>query len=193
MKNPALRTLSAALLTALIGAAGFSAVAQTATPSAANAPTQTAPKAEHGHGMMGQHHADKMNAWRTHQQAALKAKLQLTPAQEGAWTAFTASWQPMAGHHADRQGHKAQMAELSKLPTPERIDRMRALHTQHANEMNAQMDKRSDATKALYAALTAEQKKVFDAETARMMSGGGRGPGGGHEGGHHDGMHHGRG
>lgn len=58
-------------------------------------------------------------------------------------------------------------AEMDKLTTPERIDKMRALRTQR----DAEMDKRADATKAFYATLTPEQKKVFDANTARSHHG----------------------
>jgi Spy/CpxP family protein refolding chaperone len=36
--------------------------------------------------------------------------------------------------------------------------------------MNALMEKRGQATKAFYATLTAEQKKIFDEETARHMA-----------------------
>jgi Spy/CpxP family protein refolding chaperone len=69
-------------------------------------------------------------------------------------------------------------AEMDKLTTPERIDKMHALRTEHTAAMNAAMDKREDATKAFYATLNAEQKKVFDAEHARM---------GAHQGGHRGG------
>jgi hypothetical protein len=57
---------------------------------------------------------------------------------------------------------------MEKLSTPERIDQMQALHAQR----EAEMKKRGDATKTFYAGLSAEQKKTFDAETARFMSGG---------------------
>ena len=46
---------------------------------------------------------------------------------------------------------------------------MRAMRSARA----AEMDKRADATKTFYAALSPEQKKVFDAETARGHRGGG--------------------
>ena len=49
------------------------------------------------------------------------------------------------------------------------------------------MDKRADATNAFYATLSAEQKKVFDAETVRFAGGGRHGGHGGGHGGH--GMH----
>lgn len=183
------RTLSACLLTGLLAAAGLSAQAQStpAAPAPAQPPTANMPMHEHGPGgaHMGHGNPEQMKAWRTRQQEALKAKLKLTPAQEGAWTSFTASMQPPA----QGQDHAAQMADLAKLSTPERIDRMRTLRSQHMTEMNAQMDKRGEATKAFYAALTPEQQKVFDAETARMMQGGGpRGHGP-----HHGGMAPGRG
>ncbi|MFY8043464.1 MAG: Spy/CpxP family protein refolding chaperone, partial [Rhodoferax sp.] len=44
----------------------------------------------------------------------------------------------------------------------------RTLRTQHMTDMQAEMTKRDDATKAFYATLSPEQKKVFDAESARM-------------------------
>jgi protein CpxP len=52
------------------------------------------------------------------------------------------------------------------------------------------MDKRADATKQLYAALTPEQQKVFDAESLRMRGGKHGGGRGGRDGGQHR-RHHG--
>ncbi len=106
----------------------------------------------------------------------LKSKLQLTPAQEGAWTKFAEAMRPTPA--AKRPDHDAMM----KLPTPERIDQMRALHQQHT----AQMDQRGEAAKAFYATLSPEQKKRFDDQTARMMARRG-GMGGDHD--HHPGSH----
>ncbi len=123
-----------------------------------------------GHGRMGQRDPAKMQAWMTKRAAALKAKLQLTPAQEGAWTSFTAAIKPGAELLAKRPDR----AELEKLPTPERIDKMKALHTQHMADMTAAMDKRGDATKAFYAVLTPEQQKVFDANAMSHHGPGGR-------------------
>ena len=107
----------------------------------------------------------------------LKDTLQLAPAQEGAWTAFTAAMQPPANWtRPDR-------AEFERLATPERIDRMQALRT----ERMARMDKRAEATKAFYASLNPVQKRVFDLETARRGHRGGEG----HESGRGGwGMHH---
>lgn len=97
-------------------------------------------------------------------QAALKARLKITPEQEAAWTAFTESAKPAAG-----VAPRPDPAEMDKLTTPERIDRMRALR----NERQAAMDKHADAVKTFYAVLTPEQKKVFDTEHSRLARKGG--------------------
>jgi len=116
-----------------------------------------------GHPGMGRVDPATIQARMEKRQAALKAELKLTPAQEGAWTAFTAALKPPAG----LLGKRPDFAELAKLPTPERIDKMKALHAQRESEMNAVMDKRGEATKVFYAALSPEQQKVFDTATAR--------------------------
>lgn len=155
------------IATALLATLGLTAIAQ--TPPPANAAAGTPPAAGHRMGH-GDRDPAKMKEYMAKRQAELKAQLALTPAQEGAWTAWTAAMQPPAGMK------RPDPAEMQKLSTPERIDRMRAMRT----ERNAEMDKRADATKTFYAALTPEQKKVFDAKAMRH--------GDGHHGGH--GMRH---
>jgi protein CpxP len=97
------------------------------------------------------------------QLAELKTRLKLEASQEGAWKAFAEAMQPPAAPPA-----RPERASLEKLTTPERIDQMQAWHTQR----EAEMKKRGDATKTFYASLNAEQKKTFDAETARHVRGG---------------------
>lgn len=100
--------------------------------------------------------------------AELKARLQLRADQEAAWTAFNDAVRPPAQppSHPDR-------AELAQLSTPERLDRLEKLHQQREQAMS----QRHQATKTFYAALDAEQKKVFDTETQRLME---HRPGAGH-------------
>lgn len=147
-------------------------VAGLLTTIAAAAMAQTppaAPPAGGGHAMhdrTGQRDPAKMKEYMAKRQAELKAKLAITPAQEPAWTAWTATMQPPA----TRPAHPSR-EEIARLSTPERIDKMRALRA----ERQAEMDKRADATKAFYNSLNADQKKVFDAETARFAAGWGRG------------------
>lgn len=95
---------------------------------------------------------------RIHQREAdLKAKLKLTPEQDGAWAAFATAMKPPATiRRPDR-------AAMDRLSTPERLDKMRELRKQR----DAEMDKREDATRTFYATLNPEQKKIFDANTAR--------------------------
>ena len=142
-------------LAALLATLGASAMAQgaPATPAAPPSPSES---------RMGKHDPAKMQAMMAKRQAELKAILKITPAQEGAWTAYTAAMQPPASMHA--RPTPEQRAEMDKLTTPQRIDKMRDMRAQHMTEMNATMTRRGDATKALYAALTPEQQKVFDAE-----------------------------
>jgi periplasmic protein CpxP/Spy len=148
------------LVAALIATAGFAAFAQTHPMGDAGMM---------GHGSMGHERMSKMDpakmqAMMDKRQADLKIKLKITSAQEGAWTAFTTAMKPPADM---AQNHDAMRAEMQKLTTPERIDKMKAMRATR----DAEMDKRSAAVKTFYAALTSEQKAVFDA----LHSGGPRG------------------
>lgn len=183
------KSLNGLILASLLATAGMGAIAQgTDAAPAALKPGTSAPAAQnarphHGEHKMGRHDPAKMQAWMAKRQAELKAKLKITPAQEGAWTSFTAAMQPPARMMGGEGPMAGQRAELDKLTTPERIDKMKAMRTERMTEMNAEMDKRGDATKAFYAALSLEQQKTFDAEHRKM--------GEEHRGrGHHGGMHH---
>lgn len=169
-----LKSVPSLILAGIMATATLAATAQIVAPAA---PASAAAPAKAG----GHHDPAQMQARIAQQQAELKAKLKLTPAQEGAWTAFTAAMQqPVHGARPDRAAIKA---ELDKLATPERIDKMRALRAQRMSERTAAMDKRGDATKTFYAALSPEQQKVFDSQ---RMGRGGMGHGG-HHGQHHKG------
>jgi hypothetical protein len=122
------------------------------------------------HERMGKMDGTRMQAMMDKRQAALKAQLKLTPAQEGAWTTFTAAMKPPA----DMLAKRPDPVEMAKLPTPERIDKMKSLRAQHMADMTAAMDKRGEATKAFYATLTPEQQKVFDANAMHAQNPRGR-------------------
>ncbi|MEO5671244.1 MAG: Spy/CpxP family protein refolding chaperone, partial [Ramlibacter sp.] len=151
------------IVAAMLAALGLAASAQTPPPGAPGAGQN-----------IGREHHGRMDPARMQERMAkrmgmLKQKLQITPAQEGAWTTYTTALKPT-------QFNRPQRGEFDKLTTPERIDRMRSMHATRA----AEMDKRADATKTFYAALSAEQKKVFDTESIRR----------GHHGDRHHGRHH---
>ena len=150
-RNP-LQTL---LLATALAAGGFAATAQTTTPPPPPAAGQKAgPGGPHGG---WDHHDPAKRAERVAKHLAeLKAKLKITPAQEGGWSTFAASMQPPA-KAMERPDHAA----FAKLTTPERIDKMRALR----DARNTRMDQRAAATKTFYGTLTADQKKTFDETT----------------------------
>ena len=157
-------------------------IATFAAASMAQTPPTPAPDGKPGmQHRMGKHDPAKMKEFMAKRQAELKQKLAITTAQEGAWTAWTGAMQPPAVRPA-----RPSREDFAKLTTPERIDKMREMRAQR----QAAMDKRADATKTFYGALSADQKKTFDAESARFAGRhGGRGGHGG-PGGHH-GMHRG--
>lgn len=155
------------LAATVLAAAGVAAVAQTTPPAG----TPPARESRHDPARMEQHRA-RMQERIAQRMGELKQKLAITPAQEPAWTAWTTSMKPAKPHQ------RPDRAEFAQLTTPERIDRMRAVRA----ERNAEMDQRMDATKSFYAALSGDQKKVFDAESLRFL-GGKRGHGHGHHGG----------
>lgn len=167
------RTLAASAVAATLAAAlTLPAFAQGPVPTqeAMGATTATAAPQAHRHGAMKERH----QAHQAQRLADLKAKLQITPAQEAAWTTFTAALQP-----AERPAGMDRQA-LQSLPTPERIDRMRALRAEHM----AAMDRRGDATKAFYAQLSPTQQQAFDAFRPHRGQHGQHG----HKGRHHGGM-----
>ena len=181
-------TLALAAATALAAFGSQPVLAQPASPAApatatvaADAPAvparpmQMRMDSEQRQRMQGQRQEQRMERWqqrRAERMAAFKAQLQLTPAQESAWTDFTAAMQPGQRHARldPREG-------MENLTAPERIDRMRALRIQRA----AEADRRGEAVKAFYAALSAPQQKTFDARMVqmqkRMHRGGQGGPG----------------
>jgi periplasmic protein CpxP/Spy len=162
------------LAAALLAAFGAGAIAQAPTP----APAPGAPRTEMQHRSpmdpaRAQEHRARMEQRIAKRMADFKQMLRITPAQEGAWSAWTTAMRPAA------RPQRGERAEWERLTTPERIDRMRTLRAARA----ADMDRRGDATKAFYATLDVEQKKTFDNVGLRFMQGGKRG----HHRGHHRG------
>ena len=164
------------VLAGLMATLGASAMAQGAPAAPPAGPVAAGKYSGHHGDRMDRHDPAKMQAWMAKRQAEMKVKLKITPAQEGAWTTFTSAMQPLA--HPARPTPE-QRAEFEKLTTPQRIDKMRAMRTERMTQMNAAMDKRGEATKTLYVALSPEQQKVFDAEHAKRGHHGERGGRGG--------------
>ena len=186
------RTFAAtALAAAMLAAAAVPSFAQTTAPApaaaTASAPADAKP-AHRGHHDRKQRMTPEQRQERMAKHAeAFKQKLKITADQEPAWTAFQQSMQPMQPMQPkDRPDHaRLDPKEMDKLTTPERIDRMRAMHAQHG----AEMERRGEAVKAFYAQLTPAQQKTFDDRGTRMYGPRGDKQGRGmHRPGHHHGF-----
>jgi periplasmic protein CpxP/Spy len=88
-------------------------------------------------------------------QTELHNKLKLTAEQEPAWNTFTEKMK------ATLPQGRPNWEEMSKLNTPERMDKMLA----RMKEGEKQMETRAATIKAFYATLTPEQRKVFDEQS----------------------------
>ena len=166
--------LKSLLIAGLLANAALMAQAQTTTPPAApkpmagtSSPSAYEGRGGHERGIHGRMDPAKMEAMMAKHMAEIKTKLKITAPQEGAWTAFTAALKPPARAEQTRPDP----AEMEKMTTPERIDTMRSHRAQRMTQMQAQMDKREEATKTFYATLSTQQKKVFDSEHSKMMRG----------------------
>jgi periplasmic protein CpxP/Spy len=148
--------------------------------------------------------AEQRAAWhekaqaRMHEHTEMHARhlhdlLQLRPDQDAALQTLMAALAPshmdqmgdhhMGDHHMDAgdDGHD----DLAKLPTPERLDKMATMMSEHMAKRQAEFQKHAAAIKAFYAVLSPEQKRAFDAMPQHMFGGmhghhvdGGEGQGG---------------
>ena len=156
-------SIAAAVLAALtlpVLAQSAAPAATTTAPAQVQAQTNAATPGERP--MRRMPNRAKMQERMAQHQAQLKQKLELSAAQEPAWNTFISTMQP--GERPARL-ERLSREEMQKLTTPERIERMRAQRTQR----QAEMDKRTDAVLAFYAALNPAQQKTFDAQTARYQ------------------------
>ncbi len=148
-------TFKTLIVTGMLATAGFSVMAQK------HGGDDGQPEGRPEMHRMSQSKMDEMHAKHS---AELKAKLKITAAQEANWTSFSNAMKPPA-----RAAKPAfDQSEWAKLSTPERLDKMKTLRNEHLAARNAEMEQRDQAIKTFYGTLTAEQKKVFDSEFARM-------------------------
>ncbi len=147
--------------------------------------------------------AEQRSAWkakaeqRMHEHMEMHAKhlhdlLQLRPDQDAALQTLLAALEPHhmgdgehGDHHMGPGGPGSDRHdEFAKLTTPERLDKMSAMMSEHIAKRQAEFQKRADAIKAFYAALSPEQKRAFDALPPGALGGMH-----GHRGDHGDGGH----
>jgi hypothetical protein len=98
--------------------------------------------------------------------AKLHADLKLSADQESAWTTFVEKTKPEAPRE------RPDWTEISKLSTPDRLDKELSFAREGLNRMSA----RAAAIKTFYAKLTPDQQKTFDTEFGPKPHRGERGP-----------------
>ena len=132
-----------------------------------------APGAQHAKQSQGCHHmmdGERMGAMHKAHLAAIKKQLSLTPEQDTAWAQWVESVKPVEGTSRPHMSN----ADWAGLTTPQRLDKMQAMHEEHSQRMAQTLARHSEATKTFYAALTEAQQKTFDQVTLRHMMGGSR-------------------
>lgn len=102
----------------------------------------------------------------------LHADLKLVPDQEAAWKAWS---EPMLQRAATMKERRPDFEAMSKLPAPERMDKMLERMKTHQKDMEAGVA----ATKTFYGTLNPEQRQVFDRFQPFGEHRGGRGGSGG--------------
>lgn len=97
----------------------------------------------------------------------LKVFLQLQDKQEADWSTFSAALQTPTTRPLPMNP-----AEMEKLTTPERIDKMMAMKAAREAQINSRMN----AVKTFYASLNPQQQKVFDTHASKAIKRHGMGP-----------------
>jgi hypothetical protein len=138
---------------------------------------------------------EKMRVHAARRLQALHDVLQIRADQESAFQGFIAATRPQEpreeGEHGDMGRGPGQMGGLT---TPERLDRLAQRMDVHQARRRAEFQRVSGAVKALYAVLTPDQRRAFDALPVLLGPGFGlEGPTavGPHMGGEHMGERHG--
>jgi protein CpxP len=129
-----------------------------------------------GPAMAPRDHGDMRQEMEAHEQARIQAMhevLRIRPDQDGAFQAFVAAMHPQPPadgwrHEEPGGGHAA----MARMTTPERLDRMAQLMDARESRRRAEFQRRATATKALYAALSPEQRQIMDALPALEGHGG---------------------
>lgn len=95
--------------------------------------------------------------------ARVKAELQITTAQEGAWKGFTTA---LEGLHARRWTRPAAAATVGLVPAPQVFSML----AKHAREKAERARKLAEAAGALYQRLTPVQRAILDTHLADVRA-----------------------
>ncbi|MES2151126.1 MAG: Spy/CpxP family protein refolding chaperone [Pseudomonadota bacterium] len=126
------------------------------------AQAQAPAEGRHGQAARTEAMQAKMGELFAKRQAKIHDLLKLTAAQEAAWTTYQAAIKPSAPTaHPDH-------AAIAAMSAPARMEKHIAMAKEHIIKMEAHLA----ALNTFYATLTADQKKIFDANTLGGEHGG---------------------
>lgn len=104
----------------------------------------------------------RMEAEHAERIKALHEALNIRPDQEGAFNAFAAAMHPDA--HDDRRKHdEMDRGAPQSMTTPQRLDHMAQMMDERSAHMREEFQRKASAAKALYAALSPDQRRTMDA------------------------------
>ena len=121
-----------------------------------------------GHGAKHEQMKAKWGERAVQRTLKLQETLKLTPAQQPAWTTYNSAIKPAGLGAKDERGERGERGAWKTMAAPERM----AKRIEMAKQRVTMMETRLEATKAFYAVLTPEQKKLFDENS--MQRGGHR-------------------
>ncbi len=104
----------------------------------------------------------RMEAEHAERIKALHEALNIRPDQEAAFDAFAAAMHPDA-HDDWRKHDELDRSALQSMTTPQRLDHMAQMMDERSAHMREEFQRKASATKALYAALSPDQRRTMDA------------------------------
>jgi hypothetical protein len=145
-----------------------SALALAAVLSVAAAASAQTPPPQRQPGSMGYPTWAPGSELRPHQERtaarlrALHDALNIRPDQEGAFQAFSAAVTP-SGNEARWGDMRDEHERMASMTTPERLDAASRMMDEHMQRMRERFQRHATAVKALYAALSPDQRRTLDA------------------------------
>jgi Spy/CpxP family protein refolding chaperone len=163
----------------IVKSLGALALLAAATLPAAAAAQDAPPPAAHGHRFGGPDMAGRFQEREARHIKALHDLLEIRSDQEAAFQAFATA---LKRQPSEKPPEAAAPDGMGALTTPERLDRIAKMMADREARRRERFDRVSGAVKSLYAALSPEQKRAFDALPALVGPGFGLGGHMGHGG-----------
>jgi Spy/CpxP family protein refolding chaperone len=147
---------------AMVACLGLAAAAHAQTPPAPP-PPPGAMAGQHGGGWNPERMREHREMRREAHLKALHDALNIKPEQEAAFATFAESMKRPPAPMGEAPEGMHDGAAMAAMTTPERVDAMTKRMDEHMARAHERMQRHADAVKALYAALSPEQRHTLDA------------------------------